>query len=105
VIAYHVTNSRHRASIAREGIRLSDIDGKHIWLFTDREIALAASEGSWGGLTPAEVWEVDITGYETAPDPHPGWGNRRPGWDDAAIVIFEAVPPERVRLLTLSKVP
>lgn len=108
MIAYHVTARRNRDSIETEGLRfdpkwLAGAPGVigYVWLFVDRDIAQqAADRGSWGGsYGDNDIWEVDVTGYDLQPDPHPGWGTLRPGWDDASRVVVGPIPSDRIRRL------
>lgn len=98
---YHVSPRRNRASILEHGLRLSDVDGRHIWLFSDLAMAQESAKRSWGGSRgDNDIWQVDVSGAEVLPDPHLGWGDER---DEVAHVITEVVPPHRLHLVTASK--
>jgi ribosomal protein S18 acetylase RimI-like enzyme len=96
VTYYHISPRRNRESITQGGLRLSDIDGRHIWLFSDLATAQESATKLWGGSRDNDIWVVDVGEAEVAPDPHAGWGDAR---DDVAHVVMQAIPPHRVRLL------
>lgn len=113
VIGYHVTASRNRTSIERAGLLTKPPliyesgkveegwDAGMIWFFVDLDVAKeAANAPTWGGgLGGNEVWMIDLDGLDVIPDPHPGWGNFRPGWDDVARAVRQDIEPERLTLL------
>ena len=53
----------------------------------------------WGGDRPADLWEVDTSGYQVLPDPHDGWGD--PKLNVVSRVVLQPIPPERCRLLAV----
>lgn len=103
---WHVTSRRNREGIAASGLR-TDVGGwdtKYVWFFIDFDIAQqSARMGAWGGhLGDNDIWEIDLTDLFVRPDPHPGWGSTRPGWDDAARVVTNHIDPERLTLVEVS---
>ena len=105
--AWHVSSPRNRRSIEAEGLRSDPFyqniprHQRHIWLFTSRDVAEEATKPVPHGFGTrkrrADLWRADVSGMEMQPDPHPGWGSLRPGWDEASRVVSEPIPPERVK--------
>ena len=93
---WHISPRRNRLSILANGLQLSDVDQRHVWLFASREVALRQARQVWGGDKHPDLWEVDASGYELLPDPHAGWAN--PGCNSASRVVSRPIPPERCRL-------
>lgn len=100
MILFHVTSRRNAEAILAEGLR-TDVMGwntQYVWGFDDLTIAeRLAREGAWGGKRGDNaIFEVDATGLEVVPDPHPGWGDER---SDHAFAVPHSIEPERVRLI------
>ena len=94
---WHISPRRNRHSIRANGLRLSDVDQRHIWVFASYEVERGQSRRLWGGDRNPDLWEVDTSGYEVLPDPHDGWGDR--DLNAASRVVLQPIPPERCRLL------
>ena len=94
---WHISPRRNRSSILTNGLRLSDVDQRHIWLFAAHDVARGQLHQPWGGDRHPDLWEVDTSGYEVLPDPHSGWGDR--DLNAASRVLLQPIPPERCRLL------
>lgn len=97
---YHVTARRNADAIRSEGLR-TDVGGwdtVYVWLFDDRTVAEGQAErGAWGGVRGDNVIiEVDATGLDLIPDPHPGWG--RPEIDDHAFAHAGPIPANRIEV-------
>lgn len=100
---WHLSPSHNRASIAAAGLLTAEPGGwpDHgmVWLFVEQAVAEDASRrGTWGGSRGLDVWQVELGGLEVEPDPHPGWGKLRPGWDAAARVVRANIEPGRLSL-------
>lgn len=97
---YHVTGRPNVAAILTEGLRTDAMgwDAGYVWGFDSVELALelARTTRAWGGHRDLVVLELDATGLEVVPDPHPGWGDDR---DRHAWAIPASVPPERLELV------
>lgn len=89
---YHLSPSRNRASIATEGLRLSDSPSKYVWFFADYETAERFASKSWGASREVDVWEANLAGFEVLPDPHPGFDGV------PTFVVASPVPVERIAL-------
>lgn len=101
---YHVTARTNLAPILAEGLR-TDVGGwdtKFVWMFDDLAIAKqAADQGRWGSTAGNVILVVDVDGLDIQPDPHPGWGNRKPGWDEHAFAHAGPISASRVHELDL----
>ena len=89
---FHISPARNRASILREGLRLSDSPSKYVWLLDSRAEALRLAGKRWAASAVNDVYEVDASGLEVIPDPHPGFD----GITSWAVAV--SIAPERVRL-------
>jgi hypothetical protein len=98
-VLYHISSARNRASIEAEGLRLSDVDGKHIWLFTSLQAAEAHMHEPWAGGKLNDLWQVDARGFEMKLDPHKGWGDGTDG-----VVVTRPVPAGRVHRVRTARV-
>jgi hypothetical protein len=70
---YHISPRSNRASILRDGLRLSDSPSPYVWLFRDRNFAKdMMAKWSPRGNVPMDLWIVNVSGLDLQPDPHPG---------------------------------
>lgn len=95
---WHVTSKRNRDGIAAEGLRKDVMgwDTQYVWFFTDRAQAdRSAREGLWGGRQgDNDIWEIDLTGFDVLPDPHPGWNE-----DRSNRAVDHSIPADRITLV------
>lgn len=96
---YHATSLDRVRSIMEQGLR-TDADGwdtKWVWLFDEPEYAVTMAEAKH--FTIGAVIAVDVDGLDIVPDPHPGWGSMRPGWDEHAFAHAGTIEPSRLSVV------
>jgi hypothetical protein len=96
---YHVAPQENRDSIEQHGLKQSDIDQTHIWMFDDAELANEMGKKGWGPRGPNDVWEINTEGLQLQPDPHPGWSP--PSLMQHSWAATEPISPERLRRLAV----
>ena len=106
MIGYHVSPTRNRDAIAREGLRTDAMgwDAGFVWFFLDRAVAeQAARTGSWGGVRGHhDVWEIDLSGLDVMDDPHPGFVG---AWGEASRALAQHVAAARVKRAAVNSPP